>query len=62
MIEKFITKRDINGNTYTLIIDHEKKTVKRDYNPYHKDDFVVIGKREKNRLFDMCISNGYTSI
>lgn len=62
MVLKFKTKRDTNGNTYTLIIDTEKQTVKRDYNPFDKSDYVVIGKNDRERLYKNCIACGYSQI
>ena len=51
MIQKYITKRDINGNRYTLIVDHINKTYKTDYNPFRdSDEYITIGKREKHKL------------
>lgn len=62
MLFKFTTKKDRNGNRYTLIIDTEAKTVKRDYNPFSVSDYVVITKKERERLFDEAILNGYDTI
>lgn len=60
MIERFKTKRDINGNTYTLTIDHTTKTFNRGYNPFNKSDYIEIGKRDRNRMIDKLIEAGYT--
>ena len=60
MIQRFVTKRDINGNRYTLIIDHTNKTFTRDYNIWHYDGFKTIGKRERKQLINDCIAAGYT--
>lgn len=60
MKEYFKTKRDINGNTYTLIIDHENKTYKTDYNPFNSSDYITIGKRERYRMIKNLHESGYT--
>ena len=62
MILKFKTKRDINGNVYTLIIDTEKKTVERNYNPFDKSDYIQIGKKDREMLYNDCIACGYSQI
>lgn len=61
MITKYATKRDINGNRYTLIVDDTKKTFERSYNPYDYSDYITIGKRDRNKLIEQLIENGYTS-
>lgn len=60
MIEKYTTKRDINGNRYTLIIDHDRKTYKRDYNPWDYSEYKTIGKRERERRAEELEKAGYT--
>lgn len=63
MIQKFTTKRDTNGNRYTLIIDHEKKTVKKDYNTsWDYSDFVTITKADRRKLAADAENAGYTTI
>ena len=60
MIQKYITKRDINGNRYTLIVDHINKTYKTDYNPFRdSDEYITIGKREKHKLQEQLDNAGY---
>ena len=62
MTELFKTKRDINGNTYTLVIDHEDKTYKTSYNPFNYSDYITIGKRERYRMIKNLHDSGYTQI
>lgn len=63
MITKYTTKRDANGNRYTLIVDHEKRTFKKDFNSsWCYDDFVTVTKRDRNRIAEELESQGYTSI
>jgi len=62
MLLKFTTKRDANGNRYTLVIDTEAKTVQKDYNPYSIWDYIEITKKERNALYDNAIENGYNAI
>lgn len=60
MITKYATKRDINGNRYTLIVNTENKTFQRSYNPFDYSDYITIGKRDRNKLIDQLTSEGYT--
>lgn len=60
MITKYATKRDINGNRYTLIVNTENKTFQRSYNPFDYSDYIAIGKRDRNKLIDQLTSEGYT--
>ena len=62
MITKYATKRDINGNRYTLIVNDTEKTFERSYNPYDYSDYITIGKRDRNKLIEQLIENGYTQI
>lgn len=62
MIEKFKTKRDINGNVYTLVINHYAKTYTLDYNPFDLSDYILIGKRERNKMTKALEANGYNRI
>jgi hypothetical protein len=60
MIITFKTKRDINGNTYYLDIDKDRKTYRCDYNYYYRDtEPIIIGKRERNKLMDRLDDEGY---
>lgn len=60
MIMTFKTKRDMNGNTYYLDIDTERKTYRVDYNCYNRDiEPIVIGKRERHKLMDRLDDEGY---
>lgn len=61
MVQIFKTKRDINGNTYYLQVDHEKKTVKTDYNVYiNTVDYVLtIGKRDLTNYRQYLQNNGF---
>lgn len=60
MKELFKTQRDINGNTYTLEIDHDARTYTTNYNPFNYSDYMTIGKRERNRLINELKESGYT--
>lgn len=61
MILKFKTKTDINGNTYYLQIDTNNRT----YSQVHSFAFmgaesVRIGTRDRNKILENCINDGYT--
>lgn len=60
MIQKFTTKRDTNGNRYTLVIDHEQKLYARNYNPYDYSDYITIGKRDRETMIKKLEEAGYT--
>lgn len=60
MKELFRTKLDVNGNIYTLEIDHDKKTYKTNYNPFNYSDYITIGKRERQRMIQGLKESGYT--
>lgn len=62
MLMKFTTKRDRNGNRYTLIIDTEAKTIKKDFNPFYSGDYIEITRTDRRRLFDEAIKSGFKSI
>ena len=59
---KFKTKRDVNGNTYTLVIDTEKKTFCRGYNPFCKGDFVEITKKARNEIIKQLEAYGFCEV
>lgn len=60
MIEKLATKRDINGNTYKLLIDHEKKTYTTEpAGFFHRSDYMTITKRDMNRIKAEIKAAGY---
>lgn len=63
MITKYCTKRDINGNTYILEIDTDKKTFTR--NPggfFHRSDCVQILQKDYKEIIKNCINSGYKEI
>lgn len=62
MIEKLATKRDINGNTYKLLIDHEKKTYTTEpAGFFHRSDYMTITKRDMRRIREEIKAAGYTA-
>lgn len=60
MIQKFTTKRDTNGNRYTLVIDTDNKTYARNYNPLNYSDYITIGKRDRQKLIEQLDAEDYT--
>lgn len=61
-IQKYATKRDINGNRYTLEINHTKKTFKKDYNVLFYDGYTEITQRGRKQLVKDLEQNNYTEI
>jgi len=62
MIVKFVTKRDNNGNRYTLEVNHTEKTYKKDYNIMFYDGFIEITKSAMRGLEGLYKKQGYTEI
>ena len=62
MITKYATKRDINGNRYTLIVNDRNKTFDRSYNPFDYSDYITISKRDRIKLVGQLLENGYTPL
>lgn len=60
MIQKFTTKRDANGNRYTLTIDHNKKRLYPDYNTTcDYSEYITISKTDRQKLMDQAEKEGY---
>jgi len=62
MKQYFKTKTDINGNTYALEIDHDKKTYKTDYNIFNYTGYIKISKRDRQEMIKELDAYGYTRI
>lgn len=61
MIQKFTTKRDANGNRYTLEIDHDKKRFYPDYNTTcDYSEYITISKTDRQKLMDQAKTAGYS--
>ena len=63
MIIKYTTKRDINGNRKTLIVNTEAQTYRRDYNTSRDySDYITISAKDRNKIMQQLDEAGYTSI
>lgn len=62
MIQKFMSTRDINGNRKTLVIDHEKQTFKRDYNPFSTSDYIEIRQKDRRAIIESLQAVGYKEV
>lgn len=63
MIIKYTTKRDINGNRKTLIVNTDMQTYKRDYNTsYDYTDYITISVKDRNKIMQQLDEAGYISI
>lgn len=61
MIQKFTTKRDANGNRYTLEIDHDKRRFYPATNSsFSYSDYVTITKRDRDKLMEQAKTAGYS--
>lgn len=49
MILNYKTKKDVNGNTYNLIIDHTKKEFKQNTGYTSYEDLTIISTRKTIR-------------
>jgi len=58
MITNYMTKTDINGNTYTLTIDHNARTFTRGA-WLVRSECITITRRKMRELIEECKSNGY---
>ena len=59
MIQKFTTKRDANGNRYTLEIDHDKRRIYTDSNTCNYSEFITVTKTDRQKLMDQAERAGY---
>ena len=63
MILKFATRRDVNGNTYFIVLDTEKKQFSEMPSGfYHKDDYMQITQRERRAIKEKAKADGYKEI
>lgn len=61
MKQFFKTQRDVNGNIYTLEIDHDKKTYKADYNStFNYTGYIKISKRDRHEMMEELNNYLYT--
>lgn len=62
MKQLFATKRDTNGNRYTLVIDHTEKTYSRTLGGwFHAEDVTAtVTRRELHAMVDELKADGYT--
>ena len=58
MNQEYKTKRDTNGNTYTLTIDHGTRTYSTNRMPYR--DMIVITRKKRRELIEDLKKSGYT--
>lgn len=62
MIIRYKTKRDVNGNTYYLTVDTEKKTFSKDYNLWGKDGDITITKKDRRNIAAQLEEEGYKEV
>ena len=64
MIERFATKRDINGNRYFLGIDHEKRVFSRESaHWYSRADLVAeLTRKQRRAIIEQLEDAGYAEI
>lgn len=63
MIVRYCTKRDINGNTYKLVIDTNNRTYARENNGFfHRSDFIEISKRDYRKQVNELLTTGYREV
>lgn len=59
MLNRYITKRDMNGNTYRLEIDHDARTFRENCGLFTKADAVTVTRRELRSLKESAKNSGY---
>ena len=63
MIINYKTKRDINGNTYNLAVNHDKKEFSQLYGRVNFADLDIIStKKNIRQLKKLLIKNSYKEI
>lgn len=63
MILRFTTKRDTNGNRYTLDIDTDNKLFSYGYNTAHYyGEHITITKAERKRMIGELIADDFASV
>lgn len=62
MINRYTTKNDINGNQYQLIVDHEKKTVKKGYSLFVFGDRIKTTKKNIYVIYEAMKAAGYAAV
>lgn len=62
MKQYFKTKVDLNGNSYQMIIDHERKTVEKGYflfNPCFTS-YIKTTKKSISEQYNTLVRSGYS--
>lgn len=63
MLVRYCTRRDTNGNTYFLIIDHEKKVYARQpAGFFHRSDYTQITKKDIHKNLDFLKTFSYKEV
>ena len=62
MIIRYKTKRDVNGNRYFLTVDTDKKTYKKDFNCWGKDQDIEITKKARREIINQLDEENYKEI
>lgn len=63
MKQIFLSKRDANGNRYYLILNHDDKTYKTDYNPFFtNENYIETTKKTLKEIKNHAIDNGYKEV
>ena len=63
MIINYKTKKDINGNTYNLAVNHDKKEFSQLYGRVNFADLDIINtKRNLRKLKELIIEDNYQEV
>ena len=63
MIINYKTKKDINGNTYNLVVNHEKKEFSQLYGRVNFADLDIIStKKNIRQLKELIIEDSYQEV
>lgn len=63
MIINYKTKQDVNGNTYNLAVNHDKKEFCTMYGRVNFSDLDIIStKKSIRQLKELLIKNGYKEV
>lgn len=58
----FVTKRDINGNTYVMGVDTNRKVYSNELSMFDVDDKIVTNKKTMNEVASKCDEDNYTKV
>jgi len=53
-------KRDINGNQYSIVVNHENASMKGGYGIRTQGEIVTVTMKDQNAIFAALLAAGYS--